>query len=644
MVHFISKLKLSVMFSIIFAIVFIAISSVFYVSDYISQKNTLQNNLKSKAQSILDFAGVLLESRNEKFFSGESSEIPQVIQNEIFDKFTTISDGKVFYKEASKNPTSEKNRAVDYEITMIDFFKKNRDVKQKEEYVTHDSKEYYMLSRPMISEEKCLACHPTWALNEVIAIEDVRIDLSDFNDAINSTVISQLVTFLLNIISILVLMHVLFGKFVAARINKVLKIIFRVERGNFVIQDLMKDEKSQQGSSDNEIDRLFRHLQIMVDALKPVITNVVAQSKQMAFEASYGYVKIDETNRFVETQNRVLDDAHENIEKVLKLNGLAGNKLNELLISSDDSKIKIEDGQNEVKTNLEESSQAEVSMQETIVSIQELRSFSDEIAKTLEIITDIADETNLIALNAAIEAARAGVHGRTFSVVADKIRELAEVSLSNAHDIREVLVNIHKYIDVVSQNAAGAKVMINRLSNSSAIIDDRFGSIKTSIDLISSTLGNFQHEFGVESSALKSTSKDLDEVKEISTILAKNASNSQSVMNSLVQKGGGLKSLADGFEIVTNSRSVRRTIVTPPLKVEARVGSNVIPEAYIFDRSENGVSFYSLNSQNLQLSIGTKGKLILSQELHGEKEISFDIVYISEEELKEIFFYGAKVV
>ncbi len=644
MVHFISKLKLSVMFSIIFAIVFIAISSVFYVSDYISQKNTLQNNLKSKAQSILDFAGVLLESRNEKFFSGESSEIPQVIQNEIFDKFTTISDGKVFYKEASKNPTSEKNRAVDYEITMIDFFKKNRDVKQKEEYVTHDSKEYYMLSRPMISEEKCLACHPTWALNEVIAIEDVRIDLSDFNDAINSTVISQLVTFLLNIISILVLMHVLFSKFVAARINKVLKIIFRVERGNFVIEDLMKHEKSQQGSSDNEIDRLFRHLQIMVDALKPVITNVVAQSKQMAFEASYGYVKIDETNRFVETQNRMLDNAHENIEKVLKLNGLAGDKLDELLISSDDSKNKIQDGQNEVKSNLQESLQAETSMQETISSIQALRSFSDEISQTLEIITDIADETNLIALNAAIEAARAGVHGRTFSVVADKIRELAEVSLSNAHDIREVLINIHKYIDVVSQNAAGAKVMIKRLSNSSVIIDDRFASIKNSIDLISSTLGNFQHEFGIESSALKSTSKDLDKVKEISTILAKNASNSQSVMNSLVQKGGGLKSLADGFEIVTNSRSVRRTIVTPPLKVEVRVGSNVIPEAYIFDRSENGVSFYSLNSQNLQLSIGTKGKLILSQELHGEKEISFDIVYISEEELKEIFFYGAKVV
>lgn len=49
-------------------------------------------------------------------------------------------------------------------------------------------------------------------------------------------------------------------------------------------------------------------------------------------------------------------------------------------------------------------------------------------------------------------------------------------------------------------------------------------------------------------------------------ISEKNAMSSQSVMNSLVQKGGSLKSLADGFEIVTNSRDVQRTILTPPLK------------------------------------------------------------------------------
>lgn len=642
MLTFIHKFKLSVMFSIIFATVFIVISSVFYINDYLSQKQTLQNNMKSKAESILDFADVLLDSRNEKFFSGESTEIPQVIQNDIFNKFTAISDGKIFFKEASTHPTSKRNKATDYETTMIDFFKNNRDIKQKEKYIIDNNKDYYMLARPIISEEKCLMCHPTWSVDNIVSIEDVRIDLSDFKEAINSTLQSQLITFVLNILSILILMHILFTNFIAKRITKVLEIIFRVERGNFVIEDIMKSEKSEKGSSQNEIDRLFRHIQIMVDALKPVISNVVSQSKTMAFEASYGYVKIEETNQFVKTQTEALNDSQQNIAKVLNLNNDAANELHKLLESSNDSKMKIEDGQNEVRVNLKESSQAEISMQETVTSIAELRNFSDDISKTLEIITDIADETNLIALNAAIEAARAGEHGRSFSVVADKIRELAEVSISNAHDIRQVLTKIHNYIDIVSNNAANAKIMINKLSKSSEIIDDRFLSVKNSIELISTTLKNFQEEFNIESLALQSTSKDLEEVKQVSTLLEKNAESSQIVMNSLVKKGGALKSLADGFELVTNNRNVQRSILTPPLKAEIFINGSFVQNTYIFDFSQSGVSFYSVDVKNRHLRIGTKGKLRLLKKHNNQQEINFEIVYISAEEIKEIFFYGAK--
>ncbi|MCD4667820.1 MAG: methyl-accepting chemotaxis protein, partial [Sulfurimonas sp.] len=61
---------------------------------------------------MLNFAGVLLESRNEKFYSGESPEVPQVIQNEVFKKFTDISEGKVFFKQASTMPMLERNRAL----------------------------------------------------------------------------------------------------------------------------------------------------------------------------------------------------------------------------------------------------------------------------------------------------------------------------------------------------------------------------------------------------------------------------------------------------------------------------------------------------------------------------------------------------
>ena len=628
------------MFSVMFAGMFIAVSAFFYIHDYNTKKQALVENINSKAESILDFAGVLLESRNEKFFSGESSEVPQIIQNEIFDKFTKVSNGEVFFKEASNHPTNQKNLAKDYESNMIEYFKNNRDINQKSTQVIDNSKDYYMLARPIISEKKCLMCHPQWTPGNVIAIEDVRIDLTSFNETLKSSLYSSVITFIINIVSILLLMHFLFSKFIASRINTMLQILFRVEKGNFVIDDLMSSEITEKGSSKNEIDRLFRHLKLMVDALKPVIENVVHQSKLMAFQASYGYVKIDQTNGYVEEQDNILDDATQNINQVVELNSAVGDKLSVLLESSSKSDQYITDGQEEVMSNKTESALASQSMGDTISSILELRGFSEEINKTIDIITDIADETNLIALNAAIEAARAGEHGRGFAVVAEKIRELAEVSLSNAKDIRLVLNKIQNYIDIVTTNAQNAKDVIENLAESSNRINTRFESIKDSIRLISSTLENFQDEFKMESNALEKSTDELKKVKDASMVLIENAESSKMAMNDLVVKGGHLKQLADGFELVKNTRDTDRAILAPPKRIKIYMNDHFVNNAYLFDYSDKGVSFYILGEEN-KIGTSRSGRF----EVDGENTVvNFEIVYTSEVNVDGIFFYGAKII
>jgi methyl-accepting chemotaxis protein len=118
-------------------------------------------------------------------------------------------------------------------------------------------------------------------------------------------------------------------------------------------------------------------------------------------------------------------------------------------------------------------------MSNTIDAIGGIEKSSKQIAEAVEIITDIADQTNLLALNAAIEAARAGEHGKGFAVVADEVRKLAERSAASAKDIKSLIEESSRQVGSGVELSKAAGENLKGMVSDIAKVAEQLKSIST---------------------------------------------------------------------------------------------------------------------------------------------------------------------
>jgi methyl-accepting chemotaxis protein len=151
----------------------------------------------------------------------------------------------------------------------------------------------------------------------------------------------------------------------------------------------------------------------------------------------------------------------------------------------------------------------EETMAHTTRTVEALGKRSSEISAIIATITDISEQTNLLALNAAIEAARAGEHGRGFAVVADEVRKLAEQSRDAAKGVTGIVHSIQEEVDlIIDQNAEGVKEVIagvetTNMTNSalkdilkhtertSSVVEEMVGHIHETLNLSQEVASSF---------------------------------------------------------------------------------------------------------------------------------------------------------
>ena len=402
---------------------------------------------------------------------------------------------------------------------------------------------YRRASADVASVQACVNCHVGKEVGDIIGLLSVSIPMTKAQEGMWASV-TQMGSWLVGIIlACLALVYVLVQQFVLNPLKELTSISRDIAQGQ---GDLTKRVPV---TSQDEIGELGRYFNLFIEKIQKSMLRVSEATNRMASSAVELCATSEELAQGVDGQNsRMVQSASAVEEMTMTAGEVARNSTEAARIAQDTSET--------ARTGHEVMTQTVAGMQQVSEAVGQsaniiltLGKSSDQIGEIVRVIEDIADQTNLLALNAAIEAARAGEQGRGFAVVADEVRKLAERTTKATKEIGDMIRQIQQdtksavsSMEDGTQRVMGGVDLANKTGEALTKIQGMVNQTTTMIQQIAEAAEE-------QSTATKQISGDLEAVAQGAREASSGVAESAKASQELSSLAADLKALVGTFRI-----------------------------------------------------------------------------------------------